>query len=115
MVPLHWTKGLPELQIKIVFNDISSWATGSNSIPHDALYQSCTNGFAPAKMGLAELYNKKYLQMKSPEPLVQNQNNFTEMVLMLPSTKIDQKVQLGWTTWLPELKIEVSLNHMISP
>ena len=30
--------------------------------------------------------DKKNLQMKSPEPLVKNQNNFTEMVLMLPST-----------------------------
>ena len=41
-------------------------------------------------------FDKKCLQMKSPpEPLVQNPNNFTEMVLILPSTKIDQKVQLG--------------------
>ena len=36
-----------------------------------------------------------YLQMKFPEPLVQNQNNLTEMVLMFPFTKIDQKIQLG--------------------
>ena len=34
--------------------------------------------------------DKKYLLMKSPESLVQNQNNFIEMVLLLPSTKIDQ-------------------------
>ena len=39
--------------------------------------------------------DKKYLQMKYPEPLVQNQNNFAEIVLMLPSTEIDQKVHLG--------------------
>ena len=39
--------------------------------------------------------DKKYLQMKSPKPLVQNQNNFTEMVLMSPSTSINQRVQLG--------------------
>ena len=31
----------------------------------------------------------------SPEPLVQTQNNFTEMDLMLPSTINDQKVQLS--------------------
>ena len=37
--------------------------------------------------------DKHDLQMKSPEPL-QNQKYFTEMVLML-SSKIDQKVQLG--------------------
>ena len=34
----------------------------------------------------------EYLQMKSPEAKVQNQNNFTGVVLMLSSTKIDQKV-----------------------
>ena len=30
------------------------------------------------------------------------------MFLMISSTKIDQKV----TTWLPELEIETSLNHI---
>ena len=49
--------------------------------------------------------------MKSPESLVQIQNNFTEMFLMLPSTKIYQKVQLDVATWPPELNIEISLNH----
>ena len=28
---------------------------------------------------------------------------------MIPSTKIDQNIQLSWTTWPPELKIEISL------
>ena len=51
-----------------------------------------------AQMGLlcqkggGRAIGKKYLLMKSPELLVQNQNNFTEMVLMLPSTLIDQNV-----------------------
>ena len=45
--------------------------------------------------GVGRAKYKKYLQMKSPEPLVQNLNNLTEMVLLLPSTKIDQKVKLG--------------------
>ena len=37
----------------------------------------------------------RYLQTTyAPEPLVQIQNHFTEM-FMLPSTKIDQNVQLG--------------------
>ena len=44
--------------------------------------------------GVGRAIDKKYIQMKSPEPLVQNQNNFTEIFLMLPSTKIDQKVKL---------------------
>ena len=30
----------------------------------------------------------------------------------MPSTKIDQNVQLSWTTWPPELKIEISLNDI---
>ena len=36
------------------------------------------------RKGGGRVLDKIYLQMKSPEPLVQNQNNFTEMVLMLP-------------------------------
>ena len=44
----------------------------------------------------------------SPEPLVQNQNDFTEMVLILPSAKIDKKVQAGGTILLPELNIEIT-------
>ena len=36
--------------------------------------------------GVSRALDKKYLQTKSPEPLVQKQNNFTEMVLKLPST-----------------------------
>ena len=34
------------------------------------------------------------------------QNNFTEVFLLWPFTKIAKKVLLGWTKWLPELKIE---------
>ena len=48
-----------------------------------------------AEKGIGRALDNKYLQMKSPEPLVQNQNNFTEMVLKLSSTQIDQKVQLS--------------------
>ena len=47
------------------------------------------------RKGFGRALDKKYLQMKSPEPVVQNQNDFTETVLMLPSTEIDQKVLLG--------------------
>ena len=54
--------------------------------------------------GLLELHSaekrgcqsSRYLQTTfAPEPLVQIKNYFTEMFLMLPSTKIDQKVQFG--------------------
>ena len=41
--------------------------------------------FLFAEKGVGRAQDKKYLQMKSPEPLLQNQNNFIEMVLMLPS------------------------------
>ena len=61
----------------------------------DAFYENCTNGSALLNKGAARALDKKYLPEPSPEPVVQNQNNFTEMVLMLPSTKTDQKVQLG--------------------
>ena len=50
--------------------------------------------FCIAEKGVDRAIDKKYLQMKS-EPLVQNQNYITDMVLMLPSTKIDHRVQLG--------------------
>ena len=34
------------------------------------------------------------------------------MFLMMPSTKIAQTSQLGWTKPAPELKIEISLNDI---
>ena len=39
-----------------------------------------------AQKGVGRALDKKYLQMKSSEPLVQNQNKFTELFLMLPSS-----------------------------
>ena len=53
MVPLCWTKGPPELQIRTIFKNIYSWTTGQNFIllhmyiPHDALFQNCINGYPP--------------------------------------------------------------------
>ena len=41
--------------------------------------------------------------MSSPEPLVQIQNNFTELFLMMASTEIAQTVLLGFIKGLPEL------------
>ena len=34
------------------------------------------------------------------------QNNFTEMILLCPLTKIAKMVSFGLTKWPPELKIE---------
>ena len=45
--------------------------------------------------GVGRALDKKYLQMKSPELLVQNPNNFAEMVLMLPSTKLIRRFSLA--------------------
>ena len=41
--------------------------------------------FCAAKKGVGRALDTKYLQMKS-EPFVQNQNTFTEMAPLLPST-----------------------------
>ena len=90
MVPLHWSKGLQELKIRNISNDIS-WTTGPNSkyfhriVPHDAFYQNCTNGSAlplPNKRAAGALNKKCLLITSPPEPLVQIQNNFTQLFLM---------------------------------
>ena len=51
------------------------------NVPHDALFQNCINGSAPLNRSARVLYKK------SPEPLAQIQNNFTEIFLIIPSTK----------------------------
>ena len=63
-------------------------------VPHDALYQNCTSGYTPLNKRVARAPDKKYLKITSPESLVQIQNNFTELLLMMPSTKIAQMVPL---------------------
>ena len=42
----------------------------------------------------------------SPRPIGRFQNNFTEMFLGWPSTKIAKMVPLRWTKWPSKLKIE---------
>ena len=53
------------------------------------------------------------LKATSLKPLAQVHNNFTEMVFIMPSTKIAQMVLLLKTKWLPELKIEISSHSFI--
>ena len=48
---------------------------------------------------------KRFFKMISPEPLVQIQNNFTELFLLIPSTKLAQIVLLRWTKGPPEPQI----------
>ena len=40
------------------------------------------------------------------------QNDFTEMFLLSPFTKIAKMVLLCWTKWSPELKVEKLLNNI---
>ena len=47
----------------------------------------------------------------SPEPLIQIQNNFTEMFLVIPCTKIAYTIQLDCKE-PPKLKIEISFNNI---
>ena len=63
----------------------------SQNVPHEAHYHNCTNGFEALNKKAARAINKKYLLMTSlPKQLVQIQDNFKEIFLMMPSTKIDQ-------------------------
>ena len=65
------------------------------NVSHDTLFQNCINGSAPQNRRAARAPDKKYLQMTSPpESLVQIKNNFTELFLIIPSTKIAQTVPL---------------------
>ena len=86
------------------------WTTGLNSelfhriVSLDALYQNCTNGSAQPNKGATRALDKKCRLMTfPPEPLVQIQNNFTELFLILASTKIAQTISLGLIRGLPEL------------
>ena len=52
--------------------------------------------------------NRKTFKRHPPlRPVDRFQNNFTEVFLLWPSTKIAKMVPLGWSKWLPELKIEI--------
>ena len=79
-------------------NDIS-WTTGPNSnnltelflvIPSTKIaHMVLLNGSAQMDKRIARALDKKYiLTTSSPEPLVHIQNNFTEFILMMPSTKL---------------------------
>ena len=166
MVLLHWTGRPLELQIRNLSKDISSWTTGPNSkwfhriVPHNTLYQNCTNGSAPLNKRLCELQirnifnrhllnhwskskffyrivpldtlyqNREMVQLSwtkgRPELQIRNifkkrlllnhwfqiLNNFTELFLIIPSTKISQMVLLCWTKEPPKLQIRKYFNHI---
>ena len=82
-------------------NGISSLTTGPNFIllhmngSYNALFQNCINGFAPLKQDGRQSSRLEIFQTTSPpERLAQIQNRFTELFLIMPSTKIEQMVSL---------------------
>ena len=95
-------------KFKIISRNCSSWC----------LLPKLHKWFCSPNKGTARALDKKCLLMTFPcEPLVQIQNNFTELFLIMPLTKIAQMVLLHWTKGLPELQItnifkrHILLNH----
>ena len=74
------------------------------NVPHDALFQNCVNSSSPPNIGPPALQIWSLLNDIS-WPLLQIQNNFTELFLIIPSTKIAQMGSLRGTKGLPELQI----------
>ena len=63
-------------------------------ISHDAFYKNCTLQMVPLyrTKGLSRVLDKKWVYMTfPPEPLDQIQNKFTELFLIIVSTKIAQQ------------------------
>ena len=71
-----------------LLNHWSKFKIISQIIPHNALYLNCKYGSAPPNKMAARSQGEKYLSKTSAESLVQIQNNFTEMFLIMPSAKI---------------------------
>ena len=63
------------------------------NVPHDALFQNCINGSTPLNRRVARAPDKKYpLTAFPPEPQIQIQNNFTGLLLVMPSSNTAQMV-----------------------
>ena len=58
---------------------------------------------------------KKYFKMTSSEPIVQIQSNFTEMFLIVLSTKIAQTYLHYWLKWQSEVKVRDILQTTSPP
>ena len=74
--------------------------------------KTAKNGSAPPNKRAVRALEKKYHETTYPEPLVQIQNNLTEKFLMIPFTKIEQTVPLGWTKGHQSPRKEISLNNI---
>ena len=84
------------------FNNISFWTMFqiSYNFPNYALFQNCINGSAPTIQEDCQKSRKEIFYTTSPEPLTQIQYNFTELFLMMHSTKISQMVPHHWSVIL---------------
>ena len=80
------------------------------------LYQNCDYGSTPLNKMAARAKNRKKKSFKGHllKLMAQFQNNFAEMFLLWPCTKLAKMVPLHWTRWPPELKIENNLNDISS-
>ena len=78
----------PLVKIQIISQKCSSWCHLPN----------CTNSSAPPNKGAARALDKKcLLKTFTSETKVQIQNNFTELLLIMHSSKISQMVPLHWS------------------
>ena len=107
-----WFRSTNKLQIRNLLNNISSWTTGQSSklfhriVPHDAFYQHFTNGSAQPNKEVARVLDRKRVQI---------QNNFTELFLFMPYTKIAQTGSLHKRKGLPTLQIRtIFKQHLLN-
>ena len=63
------------------------------NVAHDAPFQNSINGYAPLNRSAARALDKKSFKQHL-EPLANIRNKFTELFLIMPSTKIAQIVPL---------------------
>ena len=109
-VLLHWSRWPPELKIEkkfkwlLLLNQKMDFEIIHRNVSWVTLYQNCSNDSATLnKMATRAINRNKLLTISSAKPVYRVWNNFTEMFLGLPSTKIAQMVPLLWTKWPPGL------------
>ena len=121
IIPLRWTRWLPELKIEKPLNDFFSWTRGwilkklYKNVSWVTLYQNCSKNSATLNKMDARVINRNMLLTTSSAKSVDRfWNNCIGMFLRWLSTKLAQTVPLHWTRWPPELKIEKALNDFAS-
>ena len=122
MVTLCWTKGLPELQIRITFklhfllNHWSKFKIISQDYSSWCFLPKLHKWFQSTDKGAARALDKKCLQSTPPEPLVQISYNFTLMFpwWWCPLLKLHKSmVLLHCIGGPPGLKITVFKSHLL--